>query len=124
MTTGSSMSIVRFLSRSSLTRLPSAAWSSFEASTGCRDFRFPAQFAKELERIEMLHDPERTAALEALNDEMFRSLTRTSVRSGRPRISEDDALRPASPREQIRELLSHLAQNNPYFALWVAYKKG
>jgi hypothetical protein len=29
----------------------------------------------------------------------------------------------AFPREQVRRLLSHLAQNDPYFALWVAYKK-
>jgi hypothetical protein len=29
-----------------------------------------------------------------------------------------------SPREQIRELRRHLAQKNPYFALWVVYKKG
>jgi len=72
----------------------------------------------------MLHDPERTAALEALNDEMFRSLTGHLLDRARLRISEDDALRPASPREQIRELLRHLSQNNPHFALWVAYKKG
>ena len=31
---------------------------------------------------------------------------------------------PASPQEQIDQLLGHLAQKNPYFALWVAYKKG
>ena len=85
---------------------------------------FPSKFAEELERIEMLHDPERTAALEALNDEMFRSLTGHLLDRERPRISEDDALRPAFPREQIRELLRHLSQNNPYFALWVAHKKG
>jgi hypothetical protein len=72
----------------------------------------------------MLHDPERTDALEALNDEMFRSLTGHLLDRERPRISEDDALRPASPREQIRKLLRHLSQNNHYFALWVAYEKG
>ena len=43
-----------------------------------------AQFAEELERIEMLHDPERTAALEALNDEIFRSLTRQLFDGARP----------------------------------------
>jgi hypothetical protein len=89
-----------------------------------RRLPFPISFDEKLERIEMLHDPERTAALEALNDEMFRSLTGHLLDRARPRISEDDALRPASPREQIRELLRHLSQNNPHFELWVAYKKG
>ena len=36
---------------------------------------FPIPFAQEFERIEMLQDPERTAALEALNDEILRNLT-------------------------------------------------
>jgi hypothetical protein len=30
----------------------------------------------------------------------------------------------ASPRRQTQELLSHLAQKNPYFALWSSYKSG
>jgi hypothetical protein len=89
-----------------------------------RRLPFPNPFDEKLERIEILHDPERTAGLEALNDEMFRNVTKHLLDRARPRISEDDALRPASPREQIRVLLRHLSQNNPYFALWVAYKKG
>ena len=51
---------------------------------------FPAEFAKELDRIEMLHDPERTAALEALNDVIFRTLTRHLFNRARPRTSEAD----------------------------------
>ncbi len=85
---------------------------------------FPSKLAKELERIEMLHNPERTAALEALNEEMFKSLTGRLLDRARSGISESDALRSAFPREQVRELLRHLSQNNPHFALWVAYKKG
>ena len=85
---------------------------------------FPSKLVEELERIDTLHDPERTVALEDLNNVIFRSLARHLFNRARPRISEDDAQRPASPQEQIRELLSHLSQNNPYFALWVAYKKG
>ncbi len=85
---------------------------------------FPIPFSKELERIEMLRDPERTAALEALNGQIFRSLTGHLFDQARSSMSERDALRPTSPQEQIRELLSHLAQKNPYFALWVVYKRG
>ena len=41
-----------------------------------RQLEFPSPFAEELERIDKLHDPGRTAALEALNDTIFRSLTK------------------------------------------------
>ena len=34
-----------------------------------RQLEFPSPFAEELERIHKLHDPERTTALEALNDD-------------------------------------------------------
>lgn len=84
---------------------------------------FPAQFVKDLERIEMLHTPERTAELESLNDVVLRSLTRHLFNRGRSTISERDAQPPTRPREQIGQLLNHLAQKNPYFALCVAYKR-
>ena len=29
----------------------------------------------------------------------------------------------ASPRELIGQLLNHLARENPYFALWLAYQR-
>jgi hypothetical protein len=84
---------------------------------------FPAQFAEELERIETLHDPKRTAALGDLNGTILGSLTKQLFNRVRPTLFEDDSQR-LSPREQIQELLNHLAQQNPYFALWVVYKKG
>lgn len=85
---------------------------------------FPIQFAGEFERIENLQDPERTVALESLNEVIFRSLTRQLFNRARPTVSEDDTELPATPREQIEELLSHLARKNPYFALWSVYKTG
>jgi hypothetical protein len=85
---------------------------------------FPTQFANELERIETLLDPERTLALEALNDLIFRSLTMHLFNRARSRTSIDDLQTPASPRKEIEELFSHLAQKNPYFALWTVYRRG
>jgi hypothetical protein len=85
---------------------------------------FPNPVAQELERIEMLQGPERTAALVALNGELFTSLKGHLLERARPGISDDDAQRPVSPQEQISELVSHLAQTNPYFAIWIAYKRG
>jgi hypothetical protein len=89
-----------------------------------RGVPFPTQFAIEFERIETLPAPERIVALETLNDAIFRGLTRHLFNSARPTISEHDTQLPATPREQIEELLSHLARKNPYFALWSVYKTG
>ena len=83
---------------------------------------FPAQFAEELERVETLHDPMRTAALDALNDKILGSLTKQMVDQVGPTSAEDVAHSP-SPREKIRELCDHLAQRNPYFMLWLVYKR-
>jgi hypothetical protein len=87
-----------------------------------RRLEFPSQFAVELERIDKLHDPERTAALEALNDRIFRSLTKHLIECARPTNAGNDVQEPVSPQAQIDRLLSHLAQRNPYFARWVEYK--
>lgn len=85
---------------------------------------FPTQFTEELERIETMHDPERTPALEALNDLIFRSLTMHLFNRARSKTSIDDRQTAASPRKEIEELFSHLAQKNGYFALWTVYKRG
>ena len=85
---------------------------------------FPSQFALELERIDKLHDPERTAALDALNDRIFRSLTKHLIECARPTNAGNDVQEPVSPQAQIDQLLSHLARRNPYFAFWIGYKMG
>jgi hypothetical protein len=85
---------------------------------------FPAQFAEELERIEMLLDPGRTVALEALNSVIFSALTMHLFNREQSTTSIDEWQTPASPRRQTQELLSHLAQKNRYFALWTVYKRG
>jgi hypothetical protein len=83
---------------------------------------FPVQFAEEMERIETLHDPKRTVALGALNDTILGSLTKQLFNRVLRTPSEDDSGRP-SPQEQIQKLLNHLAQQNPYFRIWVVYKR-
>ncbi len=85
---------------------------------------FPTQFTEELQRIETMHDPERTPALEALNNLAFRSLTMHLFNRARSITSIDDRKAPVSPRKEIEELFSHLAQKNRYFALWTVYKRG
>jgi hypothetical protein len=85
---------------------------------------FPARFAEEARRAETMQTPERTVELEALNDLIFRSLTMHLLNRAKPTTSIDDLETPPSPRKQTEDLLSHLAQKNPYFALWIVYKKG
>ena len=87
-----------------------------------REIPFPDQFAEELERIETLHDPIRTATLEALSDTILETLTKQLCDRVRPTPSEDIE-HSCSPREQIQVLRDHLAERNPYFMLWVAYKR-
>jgi hypothetical protein len=85
---------------------------------------FPTQFAEEARRIVTMQDPERTAALEALNDLIFKSLTVYLFNRAQSPTSIDEWWTPASPRGQIEELSGHLVQKNPYFALWSGYKSG
>ena len=85
---------------------------------------FPTQFAEEARRTVTIQDPERTAALEALNDLIFKSLTVYLFNRAQSPTSIDERWTPASPRRQIEELSRHLEQKNPYFALWTVYKQG
>ena len=84
---------------------------------------FPTQFAEEARRTVTMQDPERTAALEALNDLIFKSLTVYLFNRAPSPTSIDEWQTPASPRRQVEELSRHLVQKNPYFALWSVYKK-
>jgi hypothetical protein len=88
-----------------------------------RGLPFPISVVQEFERIEMLQEPERTAALEALNDEVLRNLTVHLFNQAQSNAPESDSRTLPSPREQIQELRNHLAQQNPYFGLWVVYKR-
>jgi hypothetical protein len=83
---------------------------------------FPVEFALELKRIQALPDPDRTANLESLNARIFASLTELLFNQTRPKTEDAEALAPLSPRRQVRRLLDHLTEKNPYFALWIAYK--
>lgn len=89
-----------------------------------RQLEFPCQFTEELERIDRLLDPERTAALGALNDTIFQSLTKHLFECARMVSAGNDTQTPVSPHEQIDQLRGHLVQRNPYLALWIRYEKG
>ena len=96
----------------------------FRSFYGMQGHEFPPPFATELERIDEMHEPERTAALETLNKSILADLTQLLADRSRPSLSASDPLARRSSREQIHQLRSHLAQKNPYFALWTVYKNG
>jgi hypothetical protein len=87
-----------------------------------RNQPFPDRFLSEMAAIGQLHDPERTEALEALNDRIFADMTQFLLAAARPEVSERaEIATPISPREVIDELAAHLAKENPYYALWIRY---
>jgi hypothetical protein len=85
---------------------------------------FPAEYMEELRRIQTLSEPHRTDSLERLNEQIFAGLTELLFHETQPKQVESAAFAPVSPKEQVQELLNHLAEKNPYFALWVDYKRG
>lgn len=82
---------------------------------------FPAQYAEELDRIESLCEPDRSASLDALNAAIFESLI-AHLRGCARSIPQNDGAPVASPQEEIDDLRGYLAEKNPYFALWLAYQ--
>jgi len=96
----------------------------FRSFYGMRGREFPAPFATELERIDEMHEPKRSTALEALNKAILANLTQFLADQPRPGLSASDPLTHRSSREEIHQLRSHLAQENLYFALWTVYKNG
>jgi len=83
---------------------------------------FPDRFLSELAAIGQLQDPERSEALEALNDRIFGDMTQFLLAAARPEVSErvEIATR-ISPRELIDELAAYLTKENPFYTLWVRY---
>jgi hypothetical protein len=96
----------------------------FKSFYEVRKQEFPAEYTQELGRIQTLSEPHRTDSLERLNERVFAGLTELLFQEAQPKQSENAAFALVSPKEQVQELLNHLAEKNPYFALWVDYKRG
>jgi hypothetical protein len=96
----------------------------FKSFYEVRKQEFPAEYVQELGRIQTLSELHRTDSLERLNERIFAGLTELLFHEAQPKQVESAALAPVSPKEQVQELLNHLAEKNPYFALWIDYKRG
>jgi hypothetical protein len=84
---------------------------------------FPEVFRRELDRSGTLNDPERTAALVALNHRIFTSLTSMLFADARPALEQVDADNPAPRHERAGEVLDELSARNPYFGLCAGYRQ-
>jgi hypothetical protein len=96
----------------------------FRSFYAVREQTFPTEFALELECIRTLREPERTSKLESLNQHIQASLTKLLFEKAQAKAIVADAIIPISPTKQVQQLLDHLTEKNPYFALWTVFKSG
>ena len=89
-----------------------------------RGLSFPDEFSAELNRIEDIREPERTALLEALNGRIFTAMTQLLLGTSEAANSAIVAsAEPTNSRETVENLLDYLAKKNASFALWTHYSK-
>ena len=89
-----------------------------------RGLSFPDEFSAELNRIEDIREPERTALLEALNGRIFTAMTQLLLGTSEAANSAIVAsAEPTNSRETVENLLDYLAKKNASFALWTHYTK-
>ncbi len=84
---------------------------------------FPVEFTVELEHIEAIPDPERTARLEAINDRILAALSELLFKQALPKAAQAAPSPSPSACGRVQELLDHLAMKNPHFPFWAANKE-
>jgi hypothetical protein len=84
-----------------------------------REQVFPAEFTEELERLQTLSGPERTAELGILNGRIFAHMTSFLMEAA---AAVDDTVAKETPRQEAERLLEYIGKTNPWFALWLAFK--
>ena len=87
-----------------------------------RSHPFPERFSSEIERISMLAKPERTKALDALNDSIMGDAIQLLMTAAAGTSTGNEPMYQFTPRGTIEELQEHLRTKNPYFALWTHYQ--
>jgi hypothetical protein len=95
----------------------------FKSFYELRKREFPVEYIQELGHIQTLSEPDRTDGIERLNGRIFANMTELLFRETQPKQVESSLLVPVSPKGQVQELLDHLGKKNPYFSLWVVYKR-
>jgi len=83
----------------------------------------PAELKAELDLILGLPDPDRADRLDTLNDRIMAHLIEVLFAEAEPTLGQEKHTRRLTPRQQTQELRDHLASKNPYFRLWIDYKR-
>ena len=83
----------------------------------------PAELKAELDLILGLPDPDRADRLDTLNDRIMAHLIEMLFAEAGPTLGQEKHTSQLTPRQQTQELLDHLASRNPYFRLWIDYKR-
>ena len=87
-----------------------------------REMKPPTEVKAELQRIAKLNEPERTEALEALNDLLLATATMQLMSECKSNtVADNPPGVPIDPREQIDTLLEHLGRTNPCYRFWRHY---
>lgn len=80
-------------------------------------------FCVELADIVSLQEPERTRALETLNDRIFAEMTRFLATAVPPAPPESEDILSLPGGELVDAALNYLAKENSYFRLWEDYSE-
>ncbi len=83
----------------------------------------PAELKAELDLILGLPNPDRADRLDTLNDRIMAHLIEMLFAESGPTLGQEKHTSQLSPRQQTQELRDHLASRNPYFRLWIDYKR-
>ena len=94
----------------------------FKSFYAVRNRAFPSEFSVELERIHALAEPERSDALDSLNQQILERLGGLLRIEAQPNATGVGGIAEENPANDVRRLLNHLTEKNPYFSLWAAYK--
>ncbi len=87
-----------------------------------RGMQPPVEVKAELDRIAKLNEPERTEALEVLNDLLLATATMQLMSECKSSgVSADHSDNQMDPREQIDTLLDHLGRTSPCYRFWRHY---
>lgn len=87
-----------------------------------RGIPFPERFASAIDNLAEVPGPERTTALQALNERIFGDMIQLLLTVSAGVEDKQGSSYPIHPREVIEQLLRHLNANDAYFALWTHYK--
>ena len=111
------------LPRRRITSSPAGGRRSISSSIACATMPFPSHswnnFASWMSAIIAKNAIE----LEALNVRIFADMTEFLFAQLPQRSTETESVVPTTPGEIAQELMEHLEQANPFFAIWTRYER-